>query len=227
LEKQPHYDVAKFIHVGFKQIPSYLCQSMSLLSNYLEGKIEAGIDEAGRGCMAGPVVAAAVILPSDYKHSLLNDSKKLTSKQREVLRQDIIRDAIDYSVAEVSHIIIDQVNILNATMKAMHKAVKGLKKQQPELLLIDGNRFKPYPSIAHECFVQGDGKYLSIAAASILAKTHRDHLMEKLSKLYPEYGWDVNAGYATEKHRLAMETLGLTPYHRTTFHFKPKQLDLF
>ena len=200
---------------------------MSLLSFHCAGRIEAGIDEAGRGCMAGPVVAAAVILPCDYKHSLLNDSKKLTSKQRELLRHDIIRDAIDYYVAEVSHTVIDQINILNATMKAMHKAVKGLKKQQPKLILIDGNRFKAYPGIEHECFVQGDGKYLSIAAASILAKTHRDGLMEKLSKLHPEYGWDVNAGYATEKHRLAMETIGLTPYHRTTFHFKPKQLDLF
>ena len=177
--------------------------------------------------MAGPVVAAAVILPPDYKHSLLNDSKKLTSKQRDLLRHDIIRDAIDYHVAEVSHTVIDQINILNATMKAMHKAVKGLKKQQPNLLLIDGNRFKQYPGIEHQCFVQGDGLYLSIAAASILAKTHRDALMERLSKLHPEYGWDVNAGYATEKHRLAMETIGLTPYHRTTFHFKPKQLDLF
>ena len=200
---------------------------MSLLSFHLVGKIEAGIDEAGRGCMAGPVVAAAVILPPNYKHSLLNDSKKLTSKQRELLRHDIIRDAIDYHVAEVSHIVIDQVNILNATMKAMHKAVKGLKKQQPDLLLIDGNRFKPFPGIEHECFIEGDGRYLSIAAASILAKTHRDSLMERLSKLHPEYGWDVNAGYATEKHRLAMETFGLTPYHRTTFHFKPKQLNLF
>ena len=200
---------------------------MSLLSFHLVGKIEAGIDEAGRGCMAGPVVAAAVILPPNYKHSLLNDSKKLTSKQRELLRHDIIRDAIDYHVAEVSHTVIDQINILNATMKAMHKAVKGLKKQQPNLLLIDGNRFKTYPGIDHQCIVQGDGIYLSIAAASILAKTHRDALMEKLSKLHPEYGWDVNAGYATEKHRLALETIGLTPYHRTTFHFKPKQLDLF
>jgi len=200
---------------------------MSLLSFHSEGKIEAGLDEAGRGCMAGPVVAAAVILPPDYKHSLLNDSKKLTSKQRELLRQDIIKDAIDYCVAEVSHTVIDQINILNATMKAMHKAVKGLKKQQPDLLLIDGNRFKQYPGIAHTCIVQGDGLYLSIAAASVLAKTHRDALMAKLAKEHPEYGWDVNAGYATEKHRLAMETHGLTPYHRTSFHFKPKQLDLF
>jgi len=200
---------------------------MSLLSHYLEGKIEAGIDEAGRGCMAGPVVAAAVILPPNYKHSLLNDSKKLTINQRELLRQDIIRDAVDYYVAEVSHTIIDQINILNATMKAMHKAVKGLKKQQPELLLIDGNRFKAYPGIAHECIVKGDGLYLSIAAASILAKTHRDRLMARLAKEHPEYGWDVNAGYGTEKHRLAMEKHGLTPYHRTSFHLKPKQLDLF
>jgi len=200
---------------------------MSLLSYYSEGKIEAGIDEAGRGCMAGPVVAAAVILPPNYKHSLLNDSKKLTINQRELLRQDIIRDALDYYVAEVSHTIIDQVNILNATMKAMHKAVKGLKKQQPNLLLIDGNRFKAYPGIAHECIVKGDGLYLSIAAASVLAKTHRDRLMARLAKEHPEYGWDVNAGYGTEKHRLAMEKHGLTPYHRTTFHLKPKQLDLF
>ena len=200
---------------------------MSLLSYYSEGKIEAGIDEAGRGCMAGPVVAAAVILPPNYKHSLLNDSKKLTINQRELLRQDIIRDALDFYVAEVSHTIIDQVNILNATMKAMHKAVKGLKKQQPNLLLIDGNRFKAYPGIAHECIVKGDGLYLSIAAASVLAKTHRDRLMARLAKEHPEYGWDVNAGYGTEKHRLAMETHGLTPYHRTTFHLKPKQLDLF
>jgi ribonuclease HII len=200
---------------------------MSLLSYYSEGKIEAGIDEAGRGCMAGPVVAAAVILPANYKHSLLNDSKKLTAQQRELLRQDIIRDAVDYYVAEVSHTIIDQINILNATMKAMHKAVKGLKKQQPNLLLIDGNRFKPYPGIQHECVVKGDGTYLSIAAASILAKTHRDRLMVKLAKEYPEYGWDVNAGYGTEKHRVAMEKFGLTPYHRTTFHIKPKQLNLF
>ena len=200
---------------------------MSLLSYYSEGKIEAGIDEAGRGCMAGPVVAAAVILPANYKHSLLNDSKKLTAQQRELLRQDIIRDAVDYYVAEVSHTIIDQINILNATMKAMHKAVKGLKKQQPNLLLIDGNRFKTYPGIQHECVVKGDGMYLSIAAASILAKTHRDRLMAKLAKEYPEYGWDVNAGYGTEKHRIAMEKFGLTPYHRTTFHLKPKQLNLF
>ncbi|MGN6648362.1 MAG: ribonuclease HII [Cytophaga sp.] len=200
---------------------------MSLLSYYSEGKIEAGIDEAGRGCMAGPVVAAAVILPANYKHSLLNDSKKLTAQQRELLRQDIIRDAVDYYVAEVSHTIIDQINILNATMKAMHKAVKGLKKQQPNLLLIDGNRFKAYPGIQHECVIKGDGMYLSIAAASILAKTHRDRLMAKLAKEYPEYGWDVNAGYGTEKHRDAMEKFGLTPYHRTTFHLKPKQLNLF
>lgn len=177
--------------------------------------------------MAGPVVAAAVILPANYKHSLLNDSKKLTAQQRELLRQDIIRDAVDYYVAEVSHTIIDQINILNATMKAMHKAVKGLKKQQPNLLLIDGNRFKAYPGIQHECVIKGDGMYLSIAAASILAKTHRDRLMAKLAKEYPEYGWDVNAGYGTEKHRDAMEKFGLTPYHRTTFHLKPKQLNLF
>lgn len=200
---------------------------MSLLSFYIDGKIEAGLDEAGRGCMAGPVVAAAVILPSDYKHSFLNDSKKLSIKQRDALRNDIIRDAIDYCVAEVSHTVIDQINILNASIKAMHKAVKGLKKQQPNFLLVDGNRFKRYPGIQHECIIKGDGLYLSIAAASILAKTHRDDLMCKLAKQFPQYGWDVNAGYCTEKHRMAMETHGLTIHHRKTFQIKPKQLDLF
>ena len=200
---------------------------MSLLSSYTEGKIEAGLDEAGRGCLAGPVVAAAVILPKDYKHSFLNDSKKLSEKQRNALREDIIKDAIDYHVSEVSHIVIDQVNILNASIKAMHKAVKGLKKQQPEFLLVDGNRFKQYATIPHECIVKGDGLYLSIAAASILAKTHRDDLMCRLAREFPEYGWDVNAGYATEKHRMAIEKFGMTIYHRKSFYLKPKQLNLF
>jgi ribonuclease HII len=200
---------------------------MALHSFFKEGLIEAGIDEAGRGCLAGPVVAAAVILPKDYKHPLLNDSKKLSAKQRLLLREDILRDALDYSVAEVSHTIIDKENILNATMRAMHKAIKGLKKVSPQFLLIDGNRFKTYPGLQHECIVQGDGQYLSIAAASILAKTHRDQLMVKLAKEFPLYGWDVNAGYGTEKHREAIALHGYTPYHRMSFHLKPKQLDLF
>jgi ribonuclease HII len=200
---------------------------MALHSFYKEGLIEAGVDEAGRGCLAGPVVAAAVILPQDYKHPFLNDSKKLSAKQRLVLREDIVKDALDYSIAEVSHTIIDKENILNATMRAMHKAIKGLKKVSPQFLLIDGNRFKTYPGLQHECIVQGDGQYLSIAAASILAKTHRDQLMAKLSKEFPQYGWDVNAGYGTEKHREAIAQHGYTPYHRMSFHLKPKQLDLF
>ena len=200
---------------------------MPLLSCHTEGLVEAGVDEAGRGCLAGPVVAAAVVLPLGYKHPLLNDSKKLSAKQRLALKEDILRDAVDFHVAEVSHVIIDEINILQATMKAMHKAIKGLKKAKPELLLIDGNQFKTYPGIRHETIVQGDGKFLSIAAASILAKTYRDELMVKLSKDFPQYGWDVNAGYATEKHRQAITEFGFTPYHRKSFHLKPTQLDLF
>ena len=197
-----------------------------LKAYYKEGIVEAGCDEAGRGPLAGPVVAAAVILPTDYKHQLLNDSKKLNKKQLTELEEVIKHDALAYSVQEVSHSKIDEINILNASYLAMHLAIKDLSIT-PELLLIDGNRFKPYPGIAHECIVKGDGKYMSIAAASILAKTHRDRIMTQLAEQYPGYGWETNAGYPTTKHREAIRTLGITPYHRKSFRLLPEQLELF
>jgi ribonuclease HII len=197
-----------------------------LKAYYKEGIVEAGCDEAGRGPLAGPVVAAAVILPTDYKHQLLNDSKKLNKKQLNELEEVIKHDALAYSVQEVSHSKIDEINILNASYLAMHLAIKDLSII-PELLLIDGNRFKPYPGIAHKCIVKGDGKYMSIAAASILAKTHRDRIMTQLAEQYPGYGWETNAGYPTAKHREAIRTLGITPYHRKSFRLLPEQLELF
>ncbi|MFY7827827.1 MAG: ribonuclease HII [Flectobacillus sp.] len=187
-----------------------------LKSFYNESLIEAGLDEAGRGCLAGPVVAAAVILPKYYEHELLNDSKQLNKKQREALRLDIQRDALTWAVAEVSNIEIDQINILKASMKAMHLAVDQLQIR-PEHLLIDGNRFPNYPMIPHTCIVKGDAKFLNIAAASVLAKTFRDDLMEELAKIYPHYGWEQNAGYPTPKHRKAIQEFGTTPLHRMTF----------
>ena len=187
-----------------------------LRSFYNQSFIEAGLDEAGRGCLAGPVVAAAVILPKYYTHELLNDSKQLSKKQREILRTDIFRDALAWEIAEVSNQEIDKINILKASMKAMHLAVDKLNIK-PEHLLIDGNRFPNYPLILHTCIVKGDGKFLSIAAASILAKTFRDDLMEELSSLFPAYGWEHNAGYPTLKHRNAILEFGVTQYHRLTF----------
>lgn len=197
-----------------------------LKSSYSKKLVEAGLDEAGRGCLAGPVVAAAVILPKNYKHKFLNDSKQLTKVQREALRKEIERDAIEFAVAEVSHTIIDEINILNASFLAMHQALDQLTTI-PELLLVDGNRFKPYKSIQHECIVEGDGKYLSIAAASILAKTYRDQLMLRLSKEYPLYNWENNKGYATLKHREAILAHGITPHHRRSFNLASSQFDLF
>lgn len=193
---------------------------------FKEGIVEAGCDEAGRGPLAGPVVAAAVILPQNYKNELLNDSKKLKKKELEFLEEVIKREALAYSVQEVSHTKIDEINILNASYLAMHLSVKDLSIQ-PELLLIDGNRFKHYQGIPHECIVKGDGKYMSIAAASILAKTHRDRLMTALAQQYPGYGWETNAGYPTIKHREAIRSLGVTPYHRKSFRLLPEQLELF
>ncbi|OEJ99646.1 ribonuclease HII [Roseivirga misakiensis] len=197
-----------------------------LKSSFGSGKIEAGCDEAGRGPLAGPVVAAAVILPTDYQNETLNDSKKLTKKVLEKLEIEIKRDAIAYEVVEVSETEIDEINILNASFLAMHRAVDVLKVR-PELLLIDGNRFKAYPNIAHECIIKGDGKYMSIAAASILAKTHRDRLMSEAAKKFPGYGWETNAGYPTKKHREAIKTLGITPLHRKSFRLLPEQIELF
>lgn len=177
---------------------------------------EAGCDEAGRGCLAGPVVAAAVILPNGFHHPLLNDSKQLSKVQREFLRPIIEQEAIAWAVAECSPQEIDEINILQASFLAMHRAVDQLTVK-PELLLIDGNRFKPYPFIQHLCVVKGDSKYASIAAASVLAKTYRDDLMEKLALEYPDYLWQQNAGYPTKAHRQAIQNVGLSPWHRKSF----------
>ncbi|MFM7857768.1 MAG: ribonuclease HII [Flammeovirgaceae bacterium] len=197
-----------------------------LKSAFTKDKIEAGCDEVGRGCLAGPVVAAAVILPKKFKHVLLKDSKQLSKENRVSLRNEIINEAVAWAVAEVSHEEIDQINILNASFKAMHLAIEQLSTQ-PELLLIDGNRFKPYHSIEFKCIVKGDAKYLSIAAASVLAKTYRDDLMEKLSEQFPGYGWATNVGYPTTEHREGIKKLGITPFHRKSFQLLPSQLELF
>jgi ribonuclease HII len=197
-----------------------------LRSSFTPDLIEAGCDEAGRGCLAGPVVAAAVVLPKKYKHKLLNDSKQLTRLERETLRDEIVKEALAFAVAEVSNEEIDEINILNASFLAMHRAIDQLKVR-PELLLIDGNRFKAYQDVRHECIIKGDGKFLSIAAASVLAKTHRDELMYKLANQYPEYGWITNVGYPTNEHREGIKKLGITPFHRKTFQLLPSQLELF
>lgn len=181
--------------------------------------IEAGCDEVGRGCLAGPVVAAAVILSKDFTHPLLNDSKQLTKARRELLTKEIKEVALDYAIAEVDNCKIDDINILNASFLAMHRAIEQLK-MKPELLLIDGNRFKPYPFVPHECVVKGDSKFYSIAAASILAKTHRDSLMERLAKEFPYYGWERNVGYPTPAHKKAIQQHGSTPWHRRSFRWK-------
>jgi ribonuclease HII len=179
--------------------------------------IEAGTDEAGRGCLAGPVFAAAVILPVNYSSPLLNDSKVLTAAIREKLRFEIERDAVSWCVASVSAEVIDEINILQASIRAMHLAIDGLKVI-PQLLLVDGNRFNPYPGISHQCIIKGDGLYMSIAAASILAKTHRDEYMQSLSSHFPEYGWDHNKGYPTPEHRKAISQFGISPWHRKSFN---------
>ena len=197
-----------------------------LLSSFTPDLVEAGCDEAGRGCLAGPVVAAAVILPKRYQHELLNDSKQLLKEEREQLRIEIERDALAWAVAEVDNEEIDRINILNASFRAMHLAVEKLTVK-PELLLIDGNRFKPYGDIRFECIVKGDSKYLSIAAASILAKTYRDQLMSRLSQTYPGYSWETNVGYPTDAHREGIRQLGITPLHRKSFTLLSEQLELF
>lgn len=183
---------------------------------------EAGCDEAGRGCLAGPVFAAAVVLPPGYIHPLLDDSKKLTSHQREKLRSVIETDAIAWAVEMVDNTEIDQLNILNASILAMHKALAKLSVT-PESILVDGNRFKPFNEIPHHCIIKGDGLYLSIAAASILAKTHRDEYMKQLHETYPSYGWNRNMGYPTLEHRKAVLKSGFSPYHRKTFIVQVKE----
>lgn len=197
-----------------------------LKSSFSEDKIEAGCDEVGRGCLAGPVVAAAVILPLKYEHELLTDSKQLSKAKREIIREDILKDAIAYAIAEVHNEEVDRINVLKASFLGMHRALDQLTKI-PELILVDGNRFIPYKEIPYECIIKGDGKYLSIAAASILAKTYRDELMEKLSISHPKYGWERNVGYPTKEHRAAIEKNGITPYHRKSFRLLPDQLNLF
>lgn len=183
---------------------------------YNDTLIEAGLDEVGRGCLAGPVVAAAVILPKDFEHELLNDSKQLSKAQRNILRQEIIDAALDWAIAEVSNQEIDQINILKANFLAMHRAIDQLT-YRPEHLLVDGNRFTPYPFIPHTCIVKGDTLFMSIAAASILAKTHRDDLMEQLSLEYPHYQWAQNVGYPTPAHRRAIQEHGSCCHHRLSF----------
>ncbi len=187
-----------------------------LRSFHTANVIEAGLDEVGRGCLAGPVVAAAVILPPDYVHPVLTDSKQLTRKQREMLRIDIERDALAWAVAEVSPEDIDRINILQASFLAMHHAVDALILQ-PEHLLVDGNRFRPYPMIPHTCIVKGDSHFLSIAAASVLAKVYRDELMVQFGREFPDYGWTTNVGYPTALHRDAIQRLGPTKHHRMSF----------
>lgn len=198
-----------------------------LLSCLEENRTEAGCDEAGRGCLAGPVFAAAVILPDGYTNELLNDSKQLSEKKRDALRPIIERDALAWAVGIVTAEEIDKINILNASFLAMHRAIDGLKIK-PEHLLIDGNRFKQYKDIPHTCIVKGDGKMMSIAAASILAKTHRDEFMKKIHAEFPQYAWNVNKGYPTKTHRAAIAEHGVSPYHRVSFKLldtEPSLLD--
>jgi ribonuclease HII len=197
-----------------------------MLKSYLyHNLIEAGCDEAGRGCLAGPVVAAAVILPKNFKHPVLNDSKQLTAKQRAILKDEIIYSAIAWEVAFVDCTEIDEMNILRASIKAMHIAIEGLEKE-PQFLLIDGNRFYPYKSIKYKTIVKGDGIYFSIAAASVLAKTFRDEYMEKIHNEFPEYGWNKNKGYPTSFHRAAILKYGITPYHRKSFSLFDTQMKI-
>ena len=200
---------------------SIISEFAAMLESFYQKKyIEAGLDEAGRGCYAGPVFAAAVILPANFYHPLLNDSKQLNAKQRELLRPIIEKEAISYGVSQISNDEIDQINILKASIKAMHQAVDQLSPK-PGLLLVDGNRFTPYKKIPHQCFVKGDGRYASIAAASILAKTYRDEWMNQLHKEFPYYGWDRNKGYGTAFHRKAIEEHGLCTHHRKSFRLLP------
>jgi len=194
------------------------------LLHYLEAnRLEAGCDEAGRGCLAGPVFAAAVILPRGFTHPDLNDSKQMTRKKRDLLRSIIEQSAVAWSVASADAGEIDEINILNASILAMHRAISGLKIK-PDFLLIDGHRFKPFPDIPHQCEIKGDGRFLSIAAASVLAKTHRDEYMLKIHQEYPVFHWNHNMGYPTRQHRDAIRERGISPYHRKSFRLLDEQL---
>jgi ribonuclease HII len=193
-----------------------------LKNTYYINKVEAGCDEAGRGCLAGSVYAAAVILPPDYKNELLNDSKQLSEKKRYLLRSMIEKDALAWAVGVVTAEEIDKINILNASILAMHRALDALKVR-PEAIIIDGNRFKPYQDVPYTTIVKGDGKYLSIAAASILAKTYRDDYMQSIAEEFPQYDWKSNKGYPTKKHRAAIKEFGISPYHRKSFTLLPPE----
>ena len=198
-----------------------------MLKSYLrKDTIEAGCDEAGRGCLAGPVVAAAVILPGNFRNKILNDSKQLTEAVRNKLKKKIVRSALSYGIGVVSPGEIDEINILNASYLAMHRALDQLTIT-PELLLIDGNRYKPHNDIPYECIIKGDGKYASIAAASVLAKTYRDELMRQKAIEFPGYSWETNVGYPTRAHRDGIRENGVTPLHRISFQLLPAQLELF
>ena len=198
-----------------------------MLQTYLyKTKLEAGVDEAGRGCYAGPVFAAAVILPKDFHNPLLNDSKLLTEKERDLLRPVIEKESISFAVAYVCNNEIDVINILQASFKAMHIALENLQKT-PQLILVDGNRFRPYREIKYKCIIKGDGIYASIAAASVLAKTYRDEYMHQLHKEYEFYGWQNNKGYGTPEHRKAIKENGVCKYHRKSFNILPRQINLF
>ncbi len=200
-------------------------EKIKLLPYFRKNTIEAGCDEAGRGCLSGPVFAAAVILPAGFKNDLLNDSKKLTENQRNLLRPVIEKEALAWAVASVSNEEIDEINILNASFLAMTRAVKKLKTV-PEHLLIDGNRFRTELKIPFTCMIKGDARFLSIAAASVLAKTYRDDFMEKIAEEFPDYGWKKNKGYPTKKHREGIKKFGVTRYHRKTFRLLNEQLEL-
>lgn len=197
-----------------------------LLARFQHELIEAGCDEAGRGCLAGPVFAAAVILPADFHHPLLNDSKQLKEDARYELRSMVETEAVAWAVASVDNAEIDQINILNASFLAMHRAL-DLLSMRPEFLIIDGNRFNKYQAVPHQCVIEGDGKYFSIAAASILAKTYRDDFMKKIAMEHPQYDWHSNKGYPTIKHRKTVLELGYTPYHRRSFKISDPQLTIF
>lgn len=198
---------------------------MALKSFYIKDRIEVGTDEAGRGCLAGPVVAAAVVLPSNFRHPLLNDSKQLTEKQREKLRPFIEKEALTFGVAYVFETKIDEINILQASILAMHKSIEKLSIE-PEHIIVDGNKFKSYKNIPHKTIVKGDAKFMSIAAASVLAKTYRDDFMKKLHEEFPQYQWKKNKGYPTLLHRNAILKFGITQYHRKSFKLLPEQIKL-
>lgn len=193
--------------------------------NYQDKYLECGTDEAGRGCLAGPVTAAAVILPKDFKNEILKDSKLLTSKKRELLEVILKETSVSFGISHIDMKVIDDINILNASILGMHKSIEQLNPK-PELILVDGNKFKPYENVLHECIVKGDSKFLSIAAASILAKTARDAFMKTIDKEFPMYGWSQNKGYPTKAHRKAIQTYGITKYHRRSFRLLPEQIDL-